>query len=578
MAQLFRTTTYEVPAGSFTGTSYTLTLNQALEADYYVEIQGVGNANVRQLLCDSVCRVSADPFGTGDLSLSGAANQITLARGAVNVTPDGDWVGTIVVHECLDSTSADGFKLADVTVTSIPVQTGGSVVDTTQAISGVTDATQVVPFCGRGGGGVATASTLNTHSTHALGILATVDSSTQVTFSRQTNYGYDADAVDITTYLVEFGSNWNIQTADFSSSTAGLGVDATTEYATAALTSAPAANTKLFATGHDDASSQGTGGTNQGITVMMGDGVTVGDDSVALGKAVGTIVVTAKVYAMTHSSLDVDWVFQSVTSPSGISTVALTIPSAANAETYGSNYTEGRSVAIRSSIPNTEATHNLREQVFGRITADTTLTWRAGPEPSYNSDGLAFWVSVEDYAAFTYSAGAADYAGSGDLAGTSSLAGAANLTLRAAGSIAGTSAFIGSATLEAGGSNSSLTGALAGSLAMQATGSLTVATTGNLAGSSSFAGDASVNRPATGALTGALSLAGSATVKTPQNYAASGAIVGTMTLQAIAQLPYSLTPSYTTLSAATPNYNPTDNPASPSFTNVQAVTPNYERL
>lgn len=445
MPQLFRTTTYEIPAGSFNSTSYNLVLNQDLEEDYFVEIQGVGNADVRQSLCDSLCRVSADPFGTGDLALSGATDEIVLTRGAVEATPDGDWVGTIVVHECLDGTSADGFTLADVRVTSLAAQTDGSVTDTTQAISNVSTASQVVPFTGRGGGGISTAATANTHSTHTMGIKVEVDSSSQITLSRETNYGYDADAADVTSFIVEFGSNWTVQTADFSTTTGGADVDDTADYATASLTSAPAANTKLFFTGHDSASTQGATRTNQGVTVVMGDGVTVSDDSVAVGRATGGTTLTARVYAMTHSSLDVDWVFQSNSTPSGVSTTALTIPSAANTETYGVNNTVGRSVTIRAASASSEVSHNLREQVFGRITADTTLTWRGGFEPPYGSDGLAFWASVEDYAGFT--TGSEDITLAGDVTGTSTVAGSLTLNQALAGSATGTAAVTGNLTV-----------------------------------------------------------------------------------------------------------------------------------
>lgn len=395
---VFRTTTYEVTASdAFSGTSYTLTLNQDLAENYFVQIQGVGNADVRQYMSDSACRVGSDPFGTGGLGATVNPNELYLVRDAVNATPDGDWVGTIVVVECLDANSADGFALRDVVVTPLAELGGGEVFGTTAAIANVTDAGQVVPFGGRGGGGISTPVGLNTHATKTMGTLISVDSPTQITIERQTNFGYVADEATVTTYIVEWGSNWLVQAAEVVSNAGGAGVDSTAEYQTAALTAAPAANTVLFATGHDDDTGQGSFSSAMGLTVMMGDGVTVGDNSIAVGRASGVDELTALVYSMTHANLSVDWVFQSNTVPAGVSTVALTVPGASTPDTYGANYTEGRFATIRSATLVDQSNFNLREQVFGRLTDDTTLTWRPGAEPDFGGDGLAFWASVADF-------------------------------------------------------------------------------------------------------------------------------------------------------------------------------------
>lgn len=394
----FRVTTYEVTASdAFSGTSYTLTLNQDLAENYFVQVQGVGNVNIRQYMSDSVCRVGSDPFGTGGLGTTANPNELYLVRDAVNATPDGDWVGTIVVVECLDANSADGFALRDVVVTPLAELGGGEVFGTTAAVANVADAGQVVPFGGRGGGGISTPVGLNTHATKTMGTLISVDSATQITIERQTGWGYVADEATVTTYIVEWGSNWLVQAAEVVLNAGGAGVDSTAEYQTAALATAPAANTVLFATGHDSDSGQGSRSSAMGLTVMMGDGVTVGDNSVAVGRASATDELTALVYSMTHANLSVDWVFQSEIIPSGVSTVDLTVPGANIPDTYGANYTEGRFVIVRSATLVDQSNYNLREQVFGRLTDDTTLTWRAGPTPSYGGDGLAFWASVADF-------------------------------------------------------------------------------------------------------------------------------------------------------------------------------------
>ena len=76
---VFRITTYEIGAGAFTGTSYGLTLHQDLQANYLVFVRGSVDAAAASP-SNTGARVTADPFGTGDLGTSGATDQLTLTR------------------------------------------------------------------------------------------------------------------------------------------------------------------------------------------------------------------------------------------------------------------------------------------------------------------------------------------------------------------------------------------------------------------------------------------------------------------------------------------------------------------
>lgn len=109
-----RVTQYHVRAGEFTGTTYSLTLRQNLVANYFVVLNGSDNV-VGPTPDGAEVRVSADPFGTGGLSTSGAANTITLSRD----DSTNDWIGTVTVYECLQPTSPDGFQLTDVLAISL---------------------------------------------------------------------------------------------------------------------------------------------------------------------------------------------------------------------------------------------------------------------------------------------------------------------------------------------------------------------------------------------------------------------------------------------------------------------------
>ena len=90
----FRVVTYEVTTGAgFTGTTYLLTLNQDLVADYFVLLRGAaGNydTNTHTFPDANYARIDEDPFGNFTAG-SSSANQLRLARGIAT----GTWTGQV---------------------------------------------------------------------------------------------------------------------------------------------------------------------------------------------------------------------------------------------------------------------------------------------------------------------------------------------------------------------------------------------------------------------------------------------------------------------------------------------------
>lgn len=118
----FRVTEYYVSSGTFTGTTYELTLNQNLESNHFILVRGGADGNTTRGADDNYARVGQLPSGmNGELTASSGPNKIRLIRYA----PDGNWVGVVTVVECLGDETTSGFKRLDVvqmtTSTTIPL-------------------------------------------------------------------------------------------------------------------------------------------------------------------------------------------------------------------------------------------------------------------------------------------------------------------------------------------------------------------------------------------------------------------------------------------------------------------------
>jgi len=215
----FRITEYYIAPATFTGTSYDLTLDQDLSSNYFVMIQGSdgnGSGGGNTGPDESYVSLSADPFGTGDLSTSAASDEITLTRqGNVN-----GWSGVVTVVECLSDCTNSGFQLLTVERTNHigSVETGS---DT----SGVnwSDLSQVMLMAGANGAGC---DTIETASGGHKACQARIWPSATNTINWQRDVtGGQLDTAVTTVMVLEWGSEWNVQRVTVSGSSGGDGAD-----------------------------------------------------------------------------------------------------------------------------------------------------------------------------------------------------------------------------------------------------------------------------------------------------------------------------------------------------------------
>ena len=144
-ADTFRVTTYEVRTGTFTGTNYTLTLDQALASDYFVVLRGAaGNGSSNRNPNQNYARVTGDPH-SNFATVTGAA-QLRLSRSAAGSS----WQGQVTVIESLGDSATSGFQLLDVVEISLA---SGVTAGSGTSTPGWADIGQVGVYGGIRGGG-----------------------------------------------------------------------------------------------------------------------------------------------------------------------------------------------------------------------------------------------------------------------------------------------------------------------------------------------------------------------------------------------------------------------------------------
>ncbi|MCP4658423.1 MAG: DUF11 domain-containing protein, partial [bacterium] len=261
-----RVTEYFLPVGTFSGTTYDLTLNQNLAADYFVIVQGSdgdGSDSNNRGPAENYAALTRDPFATGQLAASGAADVIRIERGnAVD-----SWVGVLTVVECLRDCANDGFTLLDVRRVDHAGATGAGSVASAVAWP---DINQVMLMGGFNGAGcnTAEAGAANTKVCHAR---IYPSGGNQINWTRDAG-GATLSQASSTVMVVEWGSAWTVQRAQVTGNNGGDGVDAVGEYNTAAIAGVARANTWVWGTGHTD--DQGIGDAAEAVVLTLGDGVT----------------------------------------------------------------------------------------------------------------------------------------------------------------------------------------------------------------------------------------------------------------------------------------------------------------
>ncbi|MBT8197957.1 MAG: carboxypeptidase regulatory-like domain-containing protein, partial [Acidimicrobiia bacterium] len=382
LTDIFRVSEYYVAPGSFSGTSYDLTLDQALAADYFVIVQGSdgdGTNGGSRGPDENYARVTQDPLGTGDLGTSTAADVIRLERSnAVN-----SWVGVVTVVESLAPTHPSAFDLLDVQVTT--AANGSSSGSDASAVPW-SDINQVMLMGGFNGAGCTTpdGSTSDTPVCHWRIVPS---GTTGIDWTRNTNNGND-NAATSTIMVVEWGSDWTVQRRRIQGNNGGNGVDSTTEYDTAAISSVARDNTWIWGTGFT--TDNGAGDSAEGVVLTLGDGVNQNatESTLAAGLEFGD-AKDFEVYALTHPDLAVDYRFK----PDG-DTGALTVD--VTVDTAGTD----RMALSYNGVNTTSDGDHPRGMFSARFIADDTVRL----ERRRSDDAFPAWVQGIDWTAIEFSA------------------------------------------------------------------------------------------------------------------------------------------------------------------------------
>lgn len=292
----FRVTTYEA---TFSGTTYDLTLANDLEDNYFVMIAGGGTGGTTRNADTNFIRVSADPNGTGSLAASGSQNVLSFTR--PNSTSK--WRGSITVVESLGSVDEAGFVLLDVVSVTV---SGTGTQSSTGTSAAWSDIDQVVTFGGIRGGGVNVSG--GGSDDHCYGHGRFWPSSTTTVNVERNSTGCGGTAHDgvYTIYVVEWGSEWNVQRATVTGSAGGASADATSEFNTAAISSVTRDNTWIWAAGHT--ADGGIGDSFAAQIATLGDGINQNttETTVAVGAEYADSR-SVEVYVLEHTSAAVDY-------------------------------------------------------------------------------------------------------------------------------------------------------------------------------------------------------------------------------------------------------------------------------
>jgi hypothetical protein len=186
--------------------------------------------------------------------------------------------------------------------------------------------------------------------------------------------------------VVEWGSDWNVQRVNVTGSNGGNGIDSTSEYNTASISSVNRANTWIWGTGQtgDD----GIGDSAEGVAFTLGDGVSQNatESLVAVGCEY-TVYQDLDVYVMEHPALSVDYIFK----PDGDSS-ALTV------DVTTTSAVPGARLALVSNGTNGTGSAYPRPIFSARYLSDTFIRL----ERRYSGQNFPAWVHGVDFSGITH--------------------------------------------------------------------------------------------------------------------------------------------------------------------------------
>ena len=390
-----RTTTYKLASGQFTGTTYTLSLNDNLENDYFVMISGGDNRNGTSSADTSQVRVDGDPFGNFPTTTS--SDEIRLTRGNSGF----DWNSTVTVVECVNNCATNGFTLSEVingeSGEDGNLPNGDTSVDYTLASAHTSN---TVPFGGYLGGGLSTTASASNNFASTAGVRVRKNSTNQIRVERDATVDARVvDDADITIYVVNWGSAWNVQEVNVDNWNAGnAGSDAVGEYHQASISSVTGENTWVWkspGTSEDD----GLGDGAFGKIVTLGDGVadptgTVSQISLGSRYSSSEDIRDDTVYVMEHPDLAVDYRFH--TESSAISFTE-TVDSSIQTESYTSgsvSTSEGYRIPLFYYSSTGTGTAYTRVAGYSHYYTDATTVSIAR---NYSGQDNAGWLQSVDF-------------------------------------------------------------------------------------------------------------------------------------------------------------------------------------
>lgn len=305
LADAFRVTEYFIDTSNFTTTSYDLTLDQSLAANYFVIVQGsdgVGGTGGTRGPDENYAALTGDPFGTGDLATSSGSDVITLTRNnGIN-----DWVGVVTVVECLRNCTQNGFQLLDVQRVA---HTGVTTSGTDTSGTAWSDIDQVMLLGGFNGAGCDTAETSPTNSKVCHTRIYPSGTDT-INWTREASNVTLATATS-TVMALEWGSAWTVQRVQVTGNYNGDGIDTVDEYNRVFLdTKVTRANTWVWGTGHTE--QEGIGDAAEGAAITLGNGVNQfsSENLVTVGFERNPGNADFEVYALSHPNLATDYRFK----------------------------------------------------------------------------------------------------------------------------------------------------------------------------------------------------------------------------------------------------------------------------
>jgi hypothetical protein len=397
-----RSTTYKIASSTFTGTTYTLTLNHNLSSDYFVMVAGADDSGSTGGPNTSQVQVDEDPFGNFGSSTS--ANQIELARGSST----NNWVGSVTVEECMGDCSTAGFQLREVDDTSLAAGSA-STLQTTNVTLGSAYDSRTVPFGGYNGGGLSTTDSAAADFSPTGGVRIQKTSGNQLAIERYGGGGHAPAAANLTTYVVEWGSDWTVQAADFNNWNAGTtNANTTGAYATQSISSVNRANTWVWDPGGiSDANGLGNG--SFGKIVTLGDGVNQNstESTVAIGSCETGATRNDTVYVMTNNNLANNSYFQ--TSSNHGTGFTQTVTAASGSETYntsgGVTTDEGSRVPLFYYSDTGTGTAFPRAAGWSNYYTNSTTMQLSKSDSGNNQPG---WIQSVDFAGITYTPAGGD--------------------------------------------------------------------------------------------------------------------------------------------------------------------------